>query len=182
MPSTAPLRAPVLRTARLVLEPFADTPAHSAGMFALWSQAAVCRHAGPAFDAEGRPIPLPARTAADSDRILAFFIRRAAQGLGLRWAMRETGAQAAFLGAVGFNHLSPRAELAYHLHPQHWGRGLMTEAAQAALAWRQADYGPAEVEAFIAPDNAPSIRLAQRLGFRATGEVKDGAGRYLREA
>lgn len=172
----AALVLPTLRTPRLTLEPFAATSRHSAGLFRLWSNDEVCRHAGPADDADGKPIPLPARSSADSDRILEFFVRRAAAGLGCRWAIFET-ATAVFVGAVGFNHLSPVPELAYHLHPDAWGRGLMSEAARAVLAWLPAD--ATEVEAFIDPANTASLRLAGRLGLRATGEAKDGAGQYL---
>lgn len=158
---------PTLTTARLVLEPLGA--AHSPGMFALWSQAAVCLYAGPAVDAAGALIPLPAVTPADSDRILDFFVRRAAIGLGFRWAMLDR-THGRFLGAVGFNHLSPVAELAYHLHPEAWGQGLMSEAAAAALSWLRATAPGREVEAHIDPQNAGSIRLAESLGFRATGE------------
>jgi len=168
----APLDLPTLQTARLVLEPLG--PHHSAGMFRLWSQEAVCRHSGPAEDAAGRPIRLPARTPADSDGILDFFIRRAARGLGFRWAMLE-GPQ--FVGAIGFNHLTPRAELAYHLHPDAWGRGLATEATEAALAWAAGRGDVLEAEAFIEPANTASIRLAERLAFRKAPEPM----RYVRD-
>ena len=35
-------------------------------------------------------------------------------------------------------------------------------------------------EAFVNPANLASIRLAERLGLRPTGETADGADRYLR--
>lgn len=163
---SASLHIPTLRTERLILEPLAIE--HSAGMFALWSQEAVCRYSGEAHDREGRLIPLPARTPADSDRILDFFVARAAEDLGFRWAML-TAADHAFVGAIGFNHLQPRAELAYHLNPDAWGRGLMREAARAALAWA-AEGGCREVDAFIEAENAGSLRLATGLGFHKAAE------------
>ncbi len=170
------LTIPSVTTARLVLEPLA--PAHSIGMFALWSEPEVCRYSGPAHDLDGQPIPLPAGTPADSDRILAFFLAGAAEGTRFRWAMliQETGA---FVGAVGFNHLGACAELAWHQRPEFWGHGLMTEAGRAALDWLLTDGRAAEVEAFIDPANTASVRLACRLGFTPTGEVSDGAERYL---
>ena len=75
------LTIPTLRNERLRLEPL--SPTHSAGMFTLWSRAEVCRYSGPAVDAFGDPVQLPAVTPLDSDRILDFFVRRAAAGLGL---------------------------------------------------------------------------------------------------
>jgi len=163
------LHIPVLRTARLVLEPLAR--AHSAGMFAMWSQEPVCRHSGLALDVDGAPIPLPAASPADSDRILEFFVRRAARGEGFRWAAIDA-ADGGFVGAVGFNHLRPRAELAYHLRPSHWGRGLAAEAVRAALDWLAAEGPGGPVQAFIDPANTASIRLAQRLGFEKAPETE----------
>lgn len=165
-----------LRSERLRLEPL--SPVHSAGMFALWSCAEVCQYSGPAADASGSPIPLPASTSRDSDRIIDFFVRRAAAGLGFRWAMIAQ-ADDAFVGALGFNHLGSCPELAYHLHPDRWGAGLMTEAARLALAWVADTRGVKEIQAFIEPANAASIALAERLGLAATGEVVEGAARYV---
>lgn len=171
-----PLDLPILRTQRLILEPL--SPAHSAGMFALWSAPEVCLHSGPAQDYGGRPIDLPARNAADSDRIIDFFLRSAQAGARFRWALRMLDS-GDFVGAVGFNTLGPCSEYAYHLRPEFWGRGLMTEASQPALTWLAARPGSQEVEAFIDPANLASIALAMRLGLRPTGESEDGAARYL---
>ena len=162
---TTPLVLPTMQTQRLTLEPLGLT--HSAGMFRLWSEPAVCRYAGPAADAWGAPIPLPASTPADSDRILDFFVRSAAAADGCRWAMLEV-ASGRFVGAVGFNHLRPTAELAYHLHPDAWGRGLMCEAALAALGWLTQTSEVRDVVAHIDPGNVASIRLAERLGLQRT--------------
>lgn len=172
-----PLPIPTLRTARLRLEPL--TLGHSGGMFALWSRNEVCRYSGPAVDADGLPIALPAASPLESDRIIDFFVRRAKAGLGFRWAM-ITEPEGAFIGAVGFNHLGACPELAYHLHPDAWGQGLMAEACAAALAWVSGERRARTVQAFIDAENRASIALIQRLGFRATGEVEDAAARYLR--
>jgi ribosomal-protein-alanine N-acetyltransferase len=165
---------PTLATTRLVLEPLGF--AHSAGMFAMWSQAEVCRYSGPAADYDGAPIRLPAETCADSDGIIDFFVRSAAEGTRFRWAMRLDGA---FVGAIGFNALGPCSEIAFHQRPEFWGRGLMAEAATAALQWLRGRPGAVEVEAFVDTANRASIALAERLGFRPTGQSADGAARYL---
>ena len=165
---------PTLRTARLVLEPL--TPAHSVGMFRLWSREEVCRHSGPAQDWNGDPIRLPAQTSGDSDKIIDFYAQMSAAGRGFRWAMIHQPTQD-FAGAIGFNSLAPIAELAFHLRPEFWGQGLMREAAEAALAWAAVTTG-SPVEAFIEPANAASVALARRLGFTPTGDITDGAERF----
>jgi len=68
------------------------------------------------------------------------------------------------------------------MNPDHWGRGIMTEAAHAAIAWRKhpgTSDSLTELEAFIEPGNTGSIALAERLGMHATPDFSDGAQRYL---
>ena len=163
----------MLATERLRLAPLAD--ADSAGMYALWSDPAVCEYSGTVRDYAGNVIDMPARTREASDRIIDFWQRAAADGWGFRWAVSLEGE---FTGTVGFNSLRECAEIAYHLRPTFWGRGIMQEAATAAIAWL-GDRATA-VEAFIEPDNQASIALAIRLELHATPTFSEGAQRYVR--
>jgi ribosomal-protein-alanine N-acetyltransferase len=126
----------------------------------------------------GKPIRLPAESPADSDKIIEFFERSAVADKGCRWALvKQDGEE--FLGTVGFNCFLPEAELAFHLRPEFWGLGLMREAAQEALGWLRMQGPRLKVEAYIEPENVPSIRLARRLGFDSTGTFRDRAERYV---
>ena len=165
-----------LDTERLVLEPLSLD--HSDGMFLLWSNPEVCRYAGSLHDDEGRVIPSPVRTSSDSDRIIDFWTRARSDGWGFRWALCERSS-GIFMGTTGFNSLGARAEYAYHLDPVFWGRGFMTEATSAAMAWAHAN-GATHVEAFIDPANDRSIRLVERHGFERTDESQDGALRFVK--
>jgi RimJ/RimL family protein N-acetyltransferase len=63
------------------------------------------------------------------------------------------------------------AEIGWHLHPDAYGHGYATEAADAVLR-DAAERGLAFVVALVDPRNAPSQRVCQRLGFtesRLTG-------------
>lgn len=55
------------------------------------------------------------------------------------------------------------------------GRGLATEGVEALLRYATADLpvglGLHRVDAYIQPDNTPSLRLARRLGMRDTAEM-----------
>ncbi|MDA0353207.1 MAG: GNAT family N-acetyltransferase [Chloroflexi bacterium] len=175
MEADAPLDIPVVTTERLRLEPLAV--AHSAGIYALWSDPAVCQYSGTVTDYDRNIIPMPAESRAESDRIIDFWIRAAADGWGFRWAVLIEDGRA-FAGTVGFNSLGTPSEIAYHLLPTSWGQGVMSEASAAAIAWRRTR-GPAAIEAFIEPDNTPSITIAERLGLAATDEISEGARRYL---
>ncbi|MEU8665196.1 GNAT family N-acetyltransferase, partial [Actinoplanes philippinensis] len=57
------------------------------------------------------------------------------------------------------------ADLGYLFLPRAWGRGYAAEACEAALCWFTATY-PAEPVVLVTQSaNAPSMRLATRLGF-----------------
>ncbi|NJC33792.1 RimJ/RimL family protein N-acetyltransferase [Sphingomonas jejuensis] len=47
------------------------------------------------------------------------------------------------------------------------GRGLATEAATAALAWMERTHAPERTVCLAHPDNAASLRVAAKLGYRA---------------
>jgi RimJ/RimL family protein N-acetyltransferase len=169
------LQIPTLVADRVQLEPLALS--HSMGMFDLWRQAEVCEHSGAAFDSLGEQIPLPAASNRESDRLLQYWLARAQDGTGFRWAVvLSPGSE--FVGAVGFNVLGPCAEYAYHFAPQHWGAGLATEASRLALSWCFSS-GAESVEVFISADNTRSIRLAMRLGFEGPESGLEEPGRFV---
>lgn len=169
------LEVPTLTTQRLTLEPL--SMAHSQGMFDLWSEGAVCKFSGVVKDHDGVIIETPVTSPVESDRIIDFWVRAAADGWGFRWAVMLQDSAEPFTGIVGFNTLEDCSEIAFHLLPKHWGKGLMTEASQAAIDWRR-DTGASEIEAFIEPENGASIALVTRLGLSATEDYSDGAQRY----
>ena len=56
-------------------------------------------------------------------------------------------------------------ELGYVFASEVHGTGIAGEACQAAVAWADAHLIQPTFAALISPDNAPSIRLAGKLGF-----------------
>jgi RimJ/RimL family protein N-acetyltransferase len=66
----------------------------------------------------------------------------------------------------------PGNEVGWSFHPDAWGRGYATEAAAAAMDWAFDTLGWDAVIHCIDPANAPSQRLAQRLGSLNRGMVK----------
>lgn len=59
-------------------------------------------------------------------------------------------------------------EVGYWLAPAHWGKGIMTEAADAILRWLQARGERAFVSGYFA-DNPASGRVLEKLGFMKAG-------------
>ncbi len=63
----------------------------------------------------------------------------------------------------------PGTEVGYAFHPDAWGRGYAVESAVAAIDWAFDTLGWDEVIHCIAPENAASRKVAQRLGSRNRG-------------
>lgn len=170
------LDIPELITLRLCLTPLSME--HSIGMFELWKQAAVQEYSGPANDELGKEIHLPAKSKSDSDQLIRFWVSAAASGWGFRWAILLAGENSTFVGHIGFNSLGVCSEIAYHLNPEYWGKGIMLEAAMSAIEWIRSR-GSSQIEAYINPMNVRSIALAENLGMAATGALSEGSERYL---
>jgi RimJ/RimL family protein N-acetyltransferase len=92
------------------------------------------------------------------------------EGVLGQWPMRGYGvfaieAEGRCAGWAGVFHPLewPEPELAYSLDQPFWGRGLATEAARTARDWAFATHRFARLASFIRPDNARSIRVAQKL-------------------
>ena len=77
------------------------------------------------------------------------------------------------IGAVG---LTPHAnadtaELGYWLSPAYWGQGLMTEAAEAVVAFGFERLGLSALTSGYFEDNPASGRVLRKLGFDETGRA-----------
>jgi len=151
---------PVIKTDRLILRgPVADDfPAYAA----MWGDPAVTRFIG----------GVPLSEEETWGKFLRAFGQWALLGFG-SWAVTEKDSGAR-IGEVGF--LEGRREIvpalidtpecgwafASHAH----GKGYATEAVRAALAWGEEHFGKVRLACIIAPENAASLRLAAKVGFR----------------
>jgi RimJ/RimL family protein N-acetyltransferase len=90
-----------------------------------------------------------------------------------RWKLveRETGE---IIGSCGFAnpHSTPEIELGYLLKQSVWGRGLATEAARASVEHGFRTLGFDEIIAMTAPENGPSRKVLEKLGFALRGVEK----------
>ena len=62
-------------------------------------------------------------------------------------------------------------ELGWTLGSAHWGNGYATEAAGAVRDWAMGELRPPRLISLIAPVNAPSIRVAEKLGMTPAEDV-----------
>ena len=62
-------------------------------------------------------------------------------------------------------------EAGWILRADRIGMGVAREAMDAALGWFEREHGRLRIVCMISPGNAPSIRLAERLGFEPMREA-----------
>jgi RimJ/RimL family protein N-acetyltransferase len=81
-----------------------------------------------------------------------------------------------FHGAPGVNDVSaPDAlELGWSVFAEDRRRGYATEAALALMDWATRVHGIRRFISATTPDNVPSLRVHEKLGFVRTGDVVDG--------
>ena len=58
----------------------------------------------------------------------------------------------------------------YHLDKDQTGKGYMTETLKSAMAFVFDEYKMHRIEAFIVPENEPSLNLVKRVGFHYEGK------------
>jgi RimJ/RimL family protein N-acetyltransferase len=88
------------------------------------------------------------------------------------WAVEEKGS-GDFVGCVGLWQSDgwPEVELGYLLMPDKQGRGYATEAGREAQHFARCVAKISSLVSYIDPRNAPSIRVAERLGGRFDGAI-----------
>lgn len=144
---------PVLRTDRLVLEPY--VPADEADFVALFQDTRVSQWMGDGPESE------------ESDRALFWRVFTHVYEVNKFdvWAVRENGVY------VGHAEIKPTEvvpgghELIYALTHAAWGRGLGTELAKAICDYGFETLGLDAVHATIAEPNTGSIAVMEKIGF-----------------
>ena len=104
-------------------------------------------------------------------------------GFGL-WAvvLRADSTLVGYCGLTRFDNIDGQAEveLGYRLAPEYRGQGLATEAARLVQAYAFNTLGLRRLVSIISPENAQSIRVAEKTGFRYEKSVEGPAGRMQR--
>jgi RimJ/RimL family protein N-acetyltransferase len=96
--------------------------------------------------------------------------------LGFGYWTIELSDTGTLVGETGFGEfkrdLQPsirgEPEIGWVIAPAFQGRGLAYEAARAAVDWGDANLASERMSCIIDPANAPSIRVAEKLGFERT--------------
>lgn len=111
------------------------------------------------------------------NRLLRFVGHWALLGYGL--LIVEEKASGRVIGQVGLadfhrglgHDFDPYPEMAWIMSSDVHGRGYATEAGQAMVGWMDATFAPSHMVCIIDPENGPSLRVAEKLGFHSFGRV-----------
>jgi ribosomal-protein-alanine N-acetyltransferase len=111
-------------------------------------------------------------SAPDTGERFTAFLNRAAREDQASYLIRHA-ACGGLVGYVNINNIVRGAlrsgHLGYAAFRSHAGRGLMTKGLAAVVTDAFTSLGLHRLEANIQPDNAPSLNLVRRLGFRREG-------------
>ena len=98
------------------------------------------------------------------------------------WVWLATLADGTEVAAGGFGGrpgANERLTVGYHVHEDHRGRGYATELLNLLTEWALAQPGVKLVRATIKPENAPSLRVAEKAGFERAGRTRTTAAGAL---
>gem|GEM_PF-157352 len=160
----APPREVIIETPRLVLRrhTVADFPAY----FEICADPEMIR-----FSDHG-----PASSEQAWMRLLRHIGHWSAMGYG--FLVVEEKATGRLVGEAGLAHfqrqlgpaLDSDPEIGWAIKHSEQGKGYATEAAVAALEWMDRQFGLPRSICLIHTENAPSIRVAEKIGYRQLGE------------
>lgn len=116
-------------------------------------------------------------TRAQSERYARWMSKLYASGKGCAWIIEHRSSKS-LIGAIRFNSFEKKwnaGEIGYELHPEFWGKGLMSEAVALAVACGHETFGLNRIEAWTLPGNFASDRVLEKSGFRYEGTLRQKA-------
>lgn len=95
---------------------------------------------------------------------------------GITWGITLAGGDNKIIGTTGLWRIindHHRAEIGYALHPDHWNKGINTEAMKAVIDYGFNTIKLHTIEANLDPNNIGSKRTLEKSGFVQEGYLKE---------
>ncbi|WP_397538813.1 GNAT family N-acetyltransferase [Rummeliibacillus pycnus] len=154
---------PMLESERLVLRELLEDDAQ--GILNCFSNEDVLRYYGqkPLTDKE------------QVKNIIKNFSNNFKEKRGIKWGieLKETNG---IIGTIGFQDWSSehkRAEVAYALLPEYWGKGYASEAVLKVISYGFNELDLTRIGAIVFTENTASNMLLERLGFEKEGILRN---------
>lgn len=166
---TMNINIPVLTSDRLILRE--HTKADLEACIHMWKSPKVVKYT----------IGTPSSPQKTWVRMLTYLGHWRVMGYGY-WAVtdRQTGNYIGELGFADFHReITPSIngipELGWALAEEHHGKGYATEALKLALTWGKENLKTEKTVCIISPENTGSLKLADKLGFKAYATATKGS-------
>ena len=118
------------------------------------------------------------RTAADTMAFIARSLEEIRLGQGYQLTVRLHGQVVGVMGLVYVDEANRRAEIGYWLGEAFQGRGIMTRACRALVAFAFASLRLNRVEIRVEVGNRRSRAIPERLGFTQEALLREAAWMY----
>jgi ribosomal-protein-alanine N-acetyltransferase len=160
---------PRLETERLVLREL--RPADAEDLFRIFSDEEAMRYWS----------CRPFKTREQAERLIATLDRSVQEGVGLHWAislrgLRDVPGEDRLIGKCSFNEWRKthrRGDISYIVGREQWGKGIVSEALRAMLAYGFGPMNLHSIEAGVTPGNEGSTRMLEKLGFHLEGHLRE---------
>jgi len=98
----------------------------------------------------------------------------------IMWMIREKDS-GMMVGSLCFKGLSPEGvtEIGYGIEEEYQGRGYATEAISTVVKWAASQPCVNAIEAEALADNAPSLRVLEKVGFVPNGIMGEEGPRFI---
>ena len=169
---------PGLETDRLRLQAMSEQ--HVEDMYKLRSNPLAMQYIG-------KPLLASRNEARD---LIDAYKRNLRDKIGITWgiALKDShagDAAGALIGTIGFHKMdlyNYRAEIGYMIHPDHWFKGIMSEALNRIVGYGFKEMHFHSIEAKISPENVASRKILLKHGFEKEAYFKESFhdnGRFL---
>ncbi|GAF12179.1 GNAT family acetyltransferase [Bacillus sp. JCM 19046] len=152
---------PILETKRLILKNVSNED--TLALYSILSQKEVTHFYG----------MLPLKSVKQASQVIESMNRSYNEKRGIRWGIHFKDKEQ-LIGTIGLNLLSypnRKTEIGYELHPEHWRKGIITEAANAVISYCFDELQLLRIGAVTYENNKASQSLLTNLGFQFEGKL-----------
>jgi [ribosomal protein S5]-alanine N-acetyltransferase len=117
----------------------------------------------------------PHKSVTESELMIEGMIKTYNSKEGINWIIRnkETVNVIGYIGYWRMRKEDIRAEIGYAMKPEYWGNGYMQEALNKVIEFGFNEFCLHSIEANVNPDNASSIKLLEKFGFKKEAYFKE---------